>query len=83
MEKLNFKDYQVKKTATSLNERQALLKEFLDTLNADRKPPYKPLTPGRIGMMLAPIKTKDLYSFLADCKYAGNFSRYFWWRFKK
>lgn len=83
MEKINFSKYQIKKPETKLNERQALLKEFLDTLNADRKPPYKPLTPARLGMMLRFVKTKDLHAFLADCKYATNFSKYFWYSFKK
>lgn len=75
----SFQKYQIKKPEKVLNERAALVKEFLDTLNADRKPPFKPLTPARVGMLLAPVKTKDLYAFLADCKYAKNFSSYFWW----
>lgn len=67
------------------NERATILQEFLEILNRERKPPYKPLTPARLGMMLAPVKTKDLYTFLADCKYAasnkpsGAFSKYFFW----
>jgi len=71
------------------SERATILQEFLEILNSERKPPYKPLTPARLGVMLAPVKTKDLYTFLADCKYfasnksSGAFSRYFWWRFKK
>jgi hypothetical protein len=71
-----------KEPKTKLNERQALLKEFLDILNSDRGK-YPPIQPGRLGMLLAPIKTKDLYSFLAECKYATNFSKFFWWRCKK
>lgn len=71
------------KKAVRTSERAEILKEFLTILNANIKPPYKPMTPARLGMMLAPVKTKDLYTFLADCKYASNFNSYFWWRFKQ
>jgi len=69
--------YQIKKT--KLSERATIVKEFLTILNAARKPPFKPLTPARVAMLLAPIKTKDLYGFLAECKDSSNFSKYFWW----
>jgi len=82
MERISFKGLPLKKE-TKLSERATILKEFLTILNAERKPPYKPLTPARLGMMLAPIKTKDLYAFMADCKYASHFSKYFWSRFKR
>lgn len=71
------------------SERATILEEFLKILNSERKPPYKPLTPARLGMMLAPVKTKDLYTFLGECKYSasnkpfGTFSKYFWYCFKK
>ncbi len=85
MKKLEFTQYQIPEVKKSkiTNERQALIKEFLDTLNASRKEPYKPLTAARLGVMLAPVDTKALYTFLADCKYAKNFSSYFWWSFKR
>lgn len=84
MEKLDFSKYQPKPPVKSKisNERQEILKEFLTILNSAVKPPYKPMTPARLGMMLAPVKTKELYVFLADCKYASNFSKYFWYSFK-
>ena len=63
-----------------LSERAFLLKEFLERLNAERDPKYKPLTPSRIGMMLRFIKTKDLYPFLAELKQSSHFSKSFWWR---
>lgn len=65
------------------NERQYVLKQFLETLNLDRKPPYKPLTPARLGMMLRFLDTSHLKSFLGECRDAKNFSKYFWWRFKR
>lgn len=88
MEKLNFTErlHTLKTTPKKVvrtSERAEILKEFLTILNANIKPPYKPMTPGRLGMMLAPVKTKDLYTFLAECKYAKNFNSYFWWRFKQ
>lgn len=79
MEKIDFNSYIVKKQEKPYSERASIVKEFIEILNNSRKPPFKPLTPARIGMLLSPIKTKDLYSFLADCKNAKNFSSYFWW----
>lgn len=65
---------------TKLNERQSLIKEFLDRLNAERdSSKFKPLSAARIAMLLAPISTKDLYVFLGSCKDAQSFSKYFWW----
>ncbi len=88
MQRLNISDRlnQLKmppKKAIRTSERAEILKEFLMHLNANIKPPYKPMTPARLGMMLAPMETKYLYIFLADCKYAKNFNSYFWWRFKQ
>lgn len=83
MQRLNLSmDRFKKKPEKVLSERATLLKEFLDTLNADRKSPYKPLTPARLGAMLRFIKTKDLHAFLADCKYAPHFQKYFWYCYK-
>lgn len=67
----------------NLSERALLLKEFLEIINSQTNPPYKPLTPARLGMLLAPIKTKDLYVFLSRCKEAKSFAKFFWWSFKK
>lgn len=71
-----------KEMKTTLNERQTLVKKFLDKINSEREG-YPPVEARRMGIMLAPIKTKDLYSFYADCSYASHFSKYFWSRFKK
>lgn len=65
------------------NERQYVLKQFLDRLNLDRKPPYKPLTPARLGTMLRFVETSAMKQFYDECKDAKNFSKYFWWSFKK
>lgn len=72
-----------KKPEKVLSERASLVKEFYDTLVKDWDVKYGELKARRIAVMLAPVKTKDLYAFLADCKYASHFSKYFWSRFKK
>lgn len=66
------------------SQRGELIGMFLEKLNADRKPPFKSLTAARIGMMLSPIKSvSDLRAFYGECLAARNFSKYYWWRFKK
>lgn len=84
MKKIDFSQYHPKAPTTKLNERQALIKEFHDILSKDwDAAKYGDLKAKRIAIMLSPVKTKDLYSFLAECKYASNFSKYYWSRFKK
>lgn len=84
-------EYKIPKKSKVRSERGELIGKFLEKLNASRVgkidkktgKEFKPLTAARVGMLLAPVKTKDLYSFFADCEYASNFSAYFWSRFKK
>lgn len=84
MEKISFQNYQPPQSKKRTSERAELLKQFLEVLNAQRDlEKYKPLTPARLGMLLAPVTTKNLYVFLADCRFASHFSKYFWSRFKK
>ena len=81
---MDLKNYKIKNPNKITSERAELLKEFLEILNADRiKNGYPPLKPARLGMLLRYTSTKQLYTFLADCKYAKNFSAYFWWCFKQ
>lgn len=65
------------------NKRQYWIGQFLDTLNLARKGAYKPLSAPRLGYMLRFVKTDDLEGFFDECRYSGNFSRFFWSRFKK
>jgi hypothetical protein len=74
--------YQIPKKTTITNERQLILKDFLDRLNSERGE-YPPLKPARVGMLLSPCDNSQLKQFYADCKYAKSFSKYFWWRLKK
>lgn len=65
------------------NPRQEIVGEFLEMLNKDRKPPYKPLTPARVGLLLRYIETSNMRAFLSECRYARNPAKHFWWCFKK
>lgn len=78
---MDLSNYQLKKTKIT-SERQLILGEFLERLNSDRKPPFKPIAPARLGMLLQFTTTSQLKMFLGDCKYANNFSKYFWWKMK-
>lgn len=79
MQKIDFSQYKVKEQKSKIsNWRQDVVKEFLDTINADRGI-YKPVSPARMAMMLAPMDKNQLYQFLGQCKDAKNFSKYFWY----
>jgi hypothetical protein len=80
---MDLNKYQLPKKSKITNERQTVMKDFLDRLNSEVKPPYKQMTPARLGMMLRFVSTSDLKIFYGECKYAKNFSAYFWWCFKK
>lgn len=82
MELPSIEKYKVVKSSRTLNERQMVLSDFLKKLNAERGD-FPPIHPARLGMMLRFIKTKDLYSFFAECNDAKNFSKYFWFKFKR
>ncbi len=65
------------------NERQAVVKEFVDAINADRDGvTYKKLPSGAIAVKLAHLNMFDLKYFLASCKEAKNFSSHFWYNLK-
>lgn len=65
------------------SQRGELIGMFLEKLNVDRKPPFKPLTPARVGMMLSPIKSvADLRAFYGECSASSHFGKYFFWRYK-
>lgn len=91
METFNFKDYKEKlekrseaaKKSKISNERQSVVKEFLDILNSQRGGQFKPLTPARLGVMFRFMSTGELKAFLANCKDAQHFSKFFWYSFKQ
>ncbi len=80
MEKIDLSKYAlpVKKSKIT-NERQFVIQEFLERLNQDRKPPYKKLTAGFVASKMSMLSLSQLKIFLGDCKYAKNFSKYWWW----
>lgn len=93
-ELFSFKDFKIptftKKTIT--NERQAVIKEFVDEINKERPSKYKDskgklkvldiIKPRAVAIKLGHIKdTKELYYFLSVCrdykKRNGSFSKCF------
>lgn len=79
---MDLKNYNPIKKTNITSERQLILKDFLDTLNIYRKPPYKPLTPARLGNMMRFMTISQMKQFYSECKQANHFSKYFWWKFK-
>lgn len=60
-------------------ERGDLIQFFVDRLNEDRKPPYKPLTVKIVAVKLGHLKKlDDLYFLKSYCSQAKNFSSCFW-----
>lgn len=66
-----------------LNERQGILKQFLEEINKERVgTKYKPLTGRAVAIKLSHLKDNHtLYFFLSQCKdyknRQGSFSKYF------
>lgn len=73
----------VEKNKGITNERQLILRDFLDRLNSDRKPPYKPLQAPRLGKMMQYMSVSEMKQFYANCADAKNFSAFFFWSFKQ
>ena len=68
-----------KDTQGITNERQLILKDFLDILNPARKSTgYKPLTGAGIGVKLAHMSNQDLKWFYKKCCNAKSFGGCFW-----
>lgn len=58
---------------SKLNERQGILKEFVDEINKERiNTKWKPITGRAVAMKTNHIKTKDLYYLLSICKDGKN-----------
>jgi len=82
-----FTKYNFENTKPKINsERSAIIKMFVDRLNAERVgTKYKPLSPAAVSVKLAQsqVKTKEeLYDFYRQCERAKNFSSYFFWSLK-
>jgi len=63
------------------NQRQEIIKMFLDRLNASREASgFKPLTPAFVGVRLRFLKScSELRQFYGYCDEAKNFSSTWWW----
>lgn len=78
-----------KKSRGITNQRQSIIKEFVDEINKERDPKkFKPVTGHQIAIMLQLLKTnEELYQFLSECKdyknRNGSFSKRFFGGFKK
>lgn len=91
MKKLEFsiERYEIPKQESKItNERQEILKMFLDRLNIGRGEgsKYPLLAPGRIAKKFkeAGLKTNgELRQFYGSCNDSKNFSAYFWWSLDK
>lgn len=70
------------------NERQSIIKSFVDELNKERDvTKFKPVTGRQIANKLSILKTnQELYEFLSECKdykvRKGSFGKRFWGGFK-
>ncbi|MFA6790419.1 MAG: hypothetical protein WCR65_02475 [Parcubacteria group bacterium] len=78
---MDLSNYKIKKTKIT-NERQMWIGKFLDRINAERRHPYKPITPARMGMILSPMNLSQIKAFYGECNDARHFSKYFWWKVK-
>lgn len=60
------------------NERQSVIKMFVDKLNAQRvSEGYKPLTARFVAIKLSHMSISDLYYFHSVCNNSNNFGRMF------
>ena len=69
----------LKKETTITNERQLLIKDFLDKINAERKgTKYKQLTARAVAIKLSHLSSFDLKYFYKKCdSYKESFSKCF------
>jgi hypothetical protein len=79
MQKIDFSQYQVKETKSTLSQRAEMIKKFVDRLDSMRGS-YPPVNPRRIAILLSPLKTiTDLYQFYGQCEGSNHFAKYFYW----
>lgn len=84
-----FQDFKIEKPKDKItNERQSIIKEFVDEINKERiGTKFKPVTGRLIGVKLGILKTnRELYAFLSECKdyknRGGQFGKRFFGGFK-
>lgn len=84
-----FQDFKIEKPKDKItNERQSIIKEFVDEINKERiGTKFKPVTGRLIGIKLGILKTnRELYAFLSECRdfknRNGSFGKRFFGGFK-
>ena len=72
-------------TSKIVNERQLLIKDFLDKINAERKgTKYKPLSARAVAIKLSHLSEFDLKYFYKQCdSYKGEFGKCFFGALKQ
>ena len=68
---------EVKKTKAT-SERADVISQFIDRLN-ENLGGRKPFKPSFIAFKMAHMTLQQLYEFLASCKEANNFGKFWWW----
>src|SRR5574343_2112335 len=82
-EMFSIKDYKfVIKKSKITNERQAVISDFVEEINAERiGTKWKPITPRAVAIKLSHVDLDDLYAFLSMCRdyknRKGSFSKAF------
>lgn len=87
----SFKDFVIPefKKPKITNERQAVIKEFVDEINKERiGTKWKPITPKAVAIKLGMLKsTRELYEFLSECRdyknRNGSFGKRFFGSYQK
>lgn len=78
------KDFSVKPKSKITNERQELIKEFIEnTYITSKESEYVHPDAIVIGVQVKDWSTNDLRDFLKECKQAKNFSSFFWYKIKE
>lgn len=87
----SFKDFviPVKPEVKITNERQSIIKEFVDEINKERiGTKWKPITAKAVAIKLGMLKSnRELYEFLSECKdyknRNGSFGKRFFGSYQK
>ncbi len=79
----NYKQRKLTENDKITNERQLVIKEFLERLNSERDGvKFKKLSPAAVAVKLGHLNLQDLYFFLSVCKKAKSFGSTFWYLLK-
>lgn len=79
----SFDNYKLPEKKKLVNERQVVIKDFVDAINLERVgTKFKPVTGKSIALQLSHLSVEELYYFLSMCKdyknRNGSFSKCFY-----